>query len=620
VRIFPTGHALDRAYPHRWGDWDVTFRVQDTHGTAVLDVSLLAGSPRTVIHAYTQEITINLPPDSQLETLACNPACGTSWRIKSPDTTYIMSAPPGTKNASSAPNNLHITLPSSSSLISLTTVAPHTEIGSYLAYVQEAPSATKTTYTVHQDSITTTFLFSHPTLMGILPHQQPYLENQPSNLIGTYTTLHGPINLYGGQEFSTKLNRPALVPGLPLSSQLIADTEFKTRIEKDVTETKNTGSDVYASAKEILRLAQLLELTQQLPDEVLKASAREKLEAQLINWCTYIPGEKSNYFAYDEKRGGIIAYPPAFGSGDYNDHHFHYGYFIHAASIAAKTNPAFAVSFSNCIQLLIEDIAAISPDNPTFPRLRSFDPYAGHSWANGLQATGDGNNQESTSEAIQAWYAISLWGKITNNPEVEERGLWLMAQEIASARTYWLNLPPAPSTLPPEFPHPMASIIWGGKTDYQTFFDPSPAAIHGIQFFPATSALLAMVDLPVVEKIIDPILINDPTNSIWKDTLKTAAKLQHPDSENTFSSESLDPVYSSAYLHNWHTVLQEWGALLAASPQPCGYTFGRDSRIIAVIYRFAQDETSCTIRHPRAPSVVTLDNLTPGWNIREIEG
>lgn len=618
IRIFPTGNALSSAYPYRWGDWDVTFRVQDEQGIALLDVTMISGSPRTTVQTYAKEITINLPPQSQLEELQCTPACGVSWIITSAETRYILSTPTGTTNTSSFSNSLQITLPKASSHISLTTVAPNSDIANYLPYLQETPSATQTIYKVEKDTITTTFLFSHPTLMGVLPHHQPYVTHKPSTLIGSFDTLHGPIHVYGGQEFTTALATPAVTPGLPLSPELRDDPQFQAQIEKDIQESTFAGGDVYASAKEVLRIAQLSELAPPLPDTSLAIAAQQKLEEQLINWCTFAPEEKNNYLAYDTQRGGIIAIPPAFGSDNYNDHHFHYGYFIHAAAIAARHNPIFVQNFGNCITLLIEDIAAIAPDSPSFPRLRAMDPYAGHSWANGHAATGDGNNQESTSEAIHAWYATALWGKITNNAEIEQRGLWLMAQEIASARTYWLNLPPGPRTLPPNFPYPIATIVWSGKIDYQTFFDPSPAAIHGIQFFPVTAALLPVVDGIVVEKIIDPIL-STASNSIWKTTLQAAAALQHPNLEPPVSPKNLDTVYSLSYLHNWHAIIKEWGTLQATPPQPCGYTWIKDKKTTAAIYRFAQDQDSCMFAHPLSKELTTLDKLTPGWNIREIQ-
>ena len=68
--------------------------------------------------------------------------------------------------------------------------------------------------------------------------------------------------------------------------------------------------------------------------------------------------------------------------------------------------------------------------------------YMGHSWASGIAVPGGkpnflGRNQESTSEAVNAWYAISLLGKVVGRDDVRDLGMALLATEIKSAQTYW---------------------------------------------------------------------------------------------------------------------------------------------------------------------------------------
>ncbi|MBF5067793.1 hypothetical protein G6O45_31825, partial [Salmonella enterica subsp. enterica serovar Istanbul] len=80
------------------------------------------------------------------------------------------------------------------------------------------------------------------------------------------------------------------------------------------------------------------------------------------------------------------------------------------------------------------------------------DLFAGHSWANGLFDLGDGRNQESTSEAVNAWYAVSLFGQAFAEPRLRDLGRVLLAAEAASAQTYWQV--PASSTV---YAEPLAS-------------------------------------------------------------------------------------------------------------------------------------------------------------------
>ena len=64
----------------------------------------------------------------------------------------------------------------------------------------------------------------------------------------------------------------------------------------------------------------------------------------------------------------------------------------------------------NKCYLLAADIGS-SAANGAFPDLRVFDAYASHSWASGTSPFADGNNQESSSEAVTAWTGLALWAQ-----------------------------------------------------------------------------------------------------------------------------------------------------------------------------------------------------------------
>ena len=99
----------------------------------------------------------------------------------------------------------------------------------------------------------------------------------------------------------------------------------------------------------------------------------------------------------------LIGSKPSYGSdGQLNDHHFHYGYFIRAAAEVARLDPTWVEKWGGMVELLIRDIASTNREDLLFPHLRCFDVYAGHSWASGHAKFGDGNNQESSSESMNA--------------------------------------------------------------------------------------------------------------------------------------------------------------------------------------------------------------------------
>ena len=201
----------------------------------------------------------------------------------------------------------------------------------------------------------------------------------------------------------------------------------------------------------------------------------------------YLPrGQRKTSTSNGTKRAGIIARKEAFGSEDYNDHHFHYGYFLYAASVVAEEDETFLSDYQRFVDILAYDIANVDRDYEAFPYVRPFDFYEGHSWASGEQPFASGNNQESTSEAINAWYSLWRWGQVSENEAFVEAGQYLYTTEANSAEYYWLNGIEGRNAFPEGYNFDMASLVWGGKYEYTTFFSADPRAIEGIQYLPIT--------------------------------------------------------------------------------------------------------------------------------------
>jgi endoglucanase Acf2 len=279
-------------------------------------------------------------------------------------------------------------------------------------------------------------------------------------------------------------------------------------------------------------------------DAALKKTALAKASDGLAAWCG--SSDAGGSYGYDANLGGIIGEPASFGSERYNDHHFHYGYVIHAAAIVATLDGTFERRYGDCIDLLVRDVAAPRGD-PSFPFLRSMDPYAGHSWANGVTRFADGQNQESVSEAVLAWHAVAMWGDATGQRDVSLRGRWLLAQELQGARSYWFDAGTT-KTFPAGFAYLMVSILWGGKADYATFFDPSDAAIHGIQFFPAVEAIRGLAGNGVAATLVTP-LANGSDATLWINHLRLVAAMANGRTPDP--GRPLDAFYSESYVRNW---------------------------------------------------------------------
>jgi hypothetical protein len=501
-------------------------------------------------------------------------------------------------------------------LLSVAVLAEESDPAAYLAAALAVPASTRATFTVHPDRIDLTFVSPVDTLLGLLPHHRALLAGNPGPTVGRYETVRGTIEVVSGRSFTVSYPRPPVIPGLPLASSLRADRAFLDELQREVSSLPlQTAGDVYAAGKQVLRSAQLVLLADQSGDAYLRDRAVTAAWSQLADWCTALPEETERVLAFDRELGSIVPIPPAFGSEHGNDHHFHAGYFLEAAALLASVDPSFADQYGDCIRLLIGDIASTASD-ASFPRLRHMDLYAGHSWANGLTLFGDAQNQESSSEALQAWHGIALWGRVTGDRSLEELGTALLAIEAAGTRAYWFNSLSGAATLPREFAPGMVSILWSGKADYATFFDADPAAIHGIQLFPPASvSWLASVDGDLLGRLAEP-LSSSPRPTIWTTTLLLASALDGS-GRSLPEHYPLDPALTRSTATHWLAALRELGAY-RSSLEPehsCGAVFGQT----AIVYRGPRSPSSCAFDDEATGRRMSVTGLAPGWNVRPLQ-
>jgi endo-1,3(4)-beta-glucanase len=194
-----------------------------------------------------------------------------------------------------------------------------------------------------------------------------------------------------------------------------------------------------------------------------------------------------------------------FGNGFYNDHHFHYGYHIYAAAVAAKFDPAWGRKMFDRIMLYVRDIANPTPDDPYFPMFRQKDWFLGSSWASGIISmnTAHGRNQESSSEAIAAYEAVALFGaamaeafqatsegtRVKDAEKIREAGRLLTAMEVSATQRYWhvWNSTTHENTYPAGYKQPVVGMLYETMASFQTWFAGGDMASIGIQLLPFTA-------------------------------------------------------------------------------------------------------------------------------------
>jgi endoglucanase Acf2 len=134
----------------------------------------------------------------------------------------------------------------------------------------------------------------------------------------------------------------------------------------------------------------------------------------------------------------------------------------------------------------VADIATAERGRSDFPYLRNFDPYEGHSWASGVALSPDGNNQESSSEATNAWAALMIWGTLQGRADWVDLGAYLYNTEIQAIQHYWFDVHGL--TLPNEYQNVEVSMLFGGKLAHNTWWIDEPRQIHGINLLPLTAS------------------------------------------------------------------------------------------------------------------------------------
>jgi len=135
---------------------------------------------------------------------------------------------------------------------------------------------------------------------------------------------------------------------------------------------------------------------------------------------------------------------------------------------------------------MVRDIGNPNENDPYYPFTRHKDWFDGHSWASGLFPFGDSKNQESSSEAINAYYGLYLLGESLGDDQLSNWGRLLLAMEIRSVQKYW-HISTTSDIYPAPFSdNTIVGVLWSEKVDYQTFFGSNVEYIHCIQMLPFT--------------------------------------------------------------------------------------------------------------------------------------
>lgn len=168
-----------------------------------------------------------------------------------------------------------------------------------------------------------------------------------------------------------------------------------------------------------------------------------------------------------------------FGNSYYNDHHFHYGYFLHAAAVIGYLDPTWLTENKDYINALARDVSNPSSLDQYFPVFRSFDWYHGHSWAKGLFESGDGKDEESSSEDAMFAYGLKMWGKTIGDASMEARGNLMLSVLARSLQSYFLMTSDNVNQPAGFRGNKVTGILFENKADHVTYFGTDLSYVQG---------------------------------------------------------------------------------------------------------------------------------------------
>ncbi|MBT8254614.1 MAG: carbohydrate-binding protein, partial [Bacteroidia bacterium] len=490
----------------------------------------------------------------------------------------------------------------------------------YKKYAYVFPTNTTTSWSYNQANakLTTTFTVTTDikegtdtnVLLGLLPHQWSNLASgSPVPNEYSYDAVRGELKTLNGNTFTVENTFKGILPTLPNLTHYSpgynpADLGGKiSQIENDALAA---WTDSYNEGQVMNRMIQ----TARIADQTGDAEARDKMVAtikeRLEDWLTYQSGEVAFLFYYNNTWSAMLGYPSGHGQDtNINDHHFHWGYFIHAAAFMEQFEPGWVNDWGGMINLLIRDAASYDRNDTLFPFLRNFSPYGGHSWANGFATFPHGNDQESTSESMQFASSLIHWGTITENDAIRDLGIYIYTTEQTAVEEYWFDM--YDRNFQPSQSYSLVSRVWGNSYDNGTFFTNDIAASYGIELYPMHGGSLYLGHNQAYAQSLwtemtanTGILSHEVNPNLWHDTYYQFLALTDAqaaiDLYDANSGRNLKFGISDAQTYHWLHAMNAMGTVDAAitSDYPIAAAFDDSGVITYVAHNYSDSPITVT--------------------------
>ena len=471
-------------------------------------------------------------------------------------------------------------------------------------------------------------------LLGLLPHQWANLaSNSPTPNKYSYATIRGEMKTMDGNSFSVENKFHGILPTLPYVDNYsagFAPTALTEKIASIENDALATWTDSYNEGQVMNRLIQTARIADEMGNTVARNKMLATIKERLEDWLKAEGGEVAFLFYYNTTWSAMLGYPAGHGQdSNINDHHFHWGYFIHAASFLEQYQPGWATQFGGMINLLIRDAATTDRNDTLFPYLRNFSPYAGHCWANGFATFPQGNDQESTSESMQFNSSLIHWGEVTGNKAIRDLGIYLYTTEQTAIEEYWLDT--KERNFPATQTKSLVSRVWGNSFDNGTFWTGDIAASYGIELYPIHGGSLYLgQDTAYVTKLWNEIeantgiMTNEANVNLWHDIMWEYLAFIDPPKAislyNSYPNRELKFGVSDAQTYHWLHSMNALGrvdaTITANSPIAAAFTQNGQTNYVAQNYSGAPItvtfSTGYKLNVPARKMVSSLDSQITG--------
>ena len=451
-----------------------------------------------------------------------------------------------------------------------------TAANDYKQYAYVFPASTSVSWNYDNASSTMQSTFTVTTdkkegsgstvLLGLLPHQWAHLgAGSPQPGVYAYTTSRGVMKMLAANSFVVENKFKGVLSALPNMGKYSPGFD-PAALNSKIDLVKNTGLDLWTdSYNEGLAMNKLVQVAK-IADQMGNTAARDKLittvKTRLENWLKAVQGENAFVFYYNNTWTTLIGYPAGYSSdANINDHHFHYANFINAASAVEQFQPGWAASWGPMVEMLVKDVANWDKSNNMFPFLRNFHPYAGHSFASGqLNAEPHGNNQESSSEAMNFNSSLIHWGVITGNNAIRDLGIYLYTTEQTAIEEYWFDM--SDRNFAPTYSQIMCARVWSNGYDRNTFWTADIAAMYGIEMFPLTGSHLYLGHNKTYAQALwndmkakTGVLTNIPNDNLWFENYWSFLAFTDPAAAislyNNYPTYKVKNGNSDAHTYHW---------------------------------------------------------------------